>query len=242
MAGNEALQPHQQRGEKSDNQCSPSFQGRKRREEQLCLSHLLREGTELFHAVFTTTQILEGTPSYCHVCFPEAIPNPPAAGSQCSQCPCAGPWSWPHSQCGHARVLGLFRGLGCPVLSPFLLRFQAGRASPCSHRTVSSHEAGNRDTQRDTAPAPQSNRTGVFGVGISKADRDGFRVLSLGGYPGWKGISGSQHSLRLEGKEKQGTWRRGIGDQDQQSSHLDNSPSSSPKHWGGEGLEVDLAL
>lgn len=66
------------------------------------------------------------------------VPNAP------SVCPCAGPWSWPHSHCSHARALGLFRGLGCPVLRPPLLRFQAGRASPCSHRTVSRHEARNR--------------------------------------------------------------------------------------------------
>lgn len=58
----------------------------------------------------------------------------------------------------------------------------------------------------------------------------------------WKGISGSQHSLRMEGKEKQGAWIREMGDQDQQDSHPDNSPSSSPIHWAGEGLEVDLAL
>lgn len=101
---------------------------------------------------------------------------------------------------------------------------------------------GTGDTKGDTAPAPRSNRTWIFGVGIRKADRDGFRVLSLGGYPAWKGISGSQHSLSMEGKEKQGTWRRGMGDQDQQDSHPDNSPSSPPKHWAREGLEVDLAL
>lgn len=35
------------------------------------------------------------------------------------------------------------------------------------------------DTQGDTAPAPPSNRTWIFGVGISKADRDGFRALLL---------------------------------------------------------------
>lgn len=49
-------------------------------------------------------------------------------------------------------------------------------------------------------------------------------------------------SLRMEGKEKRGTQRRGMGNQDQQDSHPEDSPSSSPNHWGGESLEANLPL
>lgn len=63
IPGNEALSLIS-RGEKSQITSVLLHSRSKGREEQLCLSHFLREGTELPHAVFTATQILEGTPSF----------------------------------------------------------------------------------------------------------------------------------------------------------------------------------
>lgn len=164
----------------------------KRREEQLCLSPLLRKGMELFHAVFTATQIPEQTPSFL-TGRKEPLPHLPPSDkglrpSQTRQlqvpnapsvCPCAGPWSWPHSHCGHARALGLFRGIGCPVLRPPLLRFQAGRASPCSHRTVSRHEAGNRGHTGGHSSCSTIQQDTDFWCENQQGRQDGFRFLLL---------------------------------------------------------------
>lgn len=156
IPGNEALQSHQQRGKQSDNQYFPSFQVKKKRGAALLEPPPLGRDRTLPCCVHSHSDPREDPdlPERRKELLPRLPPSDKGLGpsqshqlqvpSAPSVCPCAGPWSWPQSHRGHARALGLFRGLGCPVLRPPLLRFQAGRASPCSHRTVSRQEAGNR--------------------------------------------------------------------------------------------------
>lgn len=181
IPGNEALQPHQQRGKRSDNQYFPSFQVKKKRGAAFLEPPPQRRDGTLpccFHshpdpgadpelpdwekrAIATFASLRQGT---------EAIPNLPAAGSQCSQCVSL---CWPLE-------LAPFPLRPCQVCLEDLAALSSGplcsasrleEPAPVPTGQCLDMRLETGDTQGDTAPAPPSNRIRIFGVRIGKADR-----------------------------------------------------------------------
>lgn len=157
------------------------------------MSPLLREGVELFHAVFTATQIPEQTPSFL-TGRKEPLPHLPPSDkglrpSQTRQLqvpnaptacvPVLAPGAGPIPTVAMPGRWVCLEDLAALSSGPLCSASRLEEPAPVPTGQCLDMRLETGDTQGDTAPAPPSNRIRIFGVRISKADRDGSRVLLL---------------------------------------------------------------
>lgn len=169
------------RGEKkSDNQCS-SFQVKKKRG-----AALLEPQTEPFQGVFRATQIPEGNPSSLtrrKELLPCLLTRDHPKPAQCRfpvlpVCvPVLAPGAGPIPTVAMPGLWVCLEDLAALSSGPLCSAPRLEEPAPVPTGQCLDMRLETGDTHGDTAPAPQYNRTWIFGVGISKADRDGFRVL-----------------------------------------------------------------